>query len=110
MKQSEITVRVDLHRGSHEASVWTATEPRLRALNADYRCLSVGGAQRRCRAPLRDDEARCYDAALPQRLNPPMNRHPLAPAFDASRVARPWSRGVHGGMGKRSLGSATAPI
>ena len=38
MKQSEITVRVDLHRGSHEASVWTCDlSIEYVKINADYR-------------------------------------------------------------------------
>ena len=38
MKQSEITVRVDLHRGSHEASVWTCDlSLDYVRINADYR-------------------------------------------------------------------------
>ena len=38
MKQSEITVRVDLHRGSHEASVWTCDlSVDYVKINADYR-------------------------------------------------------------------------
>jgi hypothetical protein len=46
-----------------------------------------------------------------QRLaDPPMIHNPTALAIDASSVARPWSRGVRGGTGKRSLGSAPAPI
>jgi hypothetical protein len=39
-----------------------------------------------------------------------MTCNPFALALDASRVARPWLRGVLGGMGKRSVGSAAAPI
>ncbi|HEX2539798.1 MAG TPA: bifunctional glutamate N-acetyltransferase/amino-acid acetyltransferase ArgJ [Caldimonas sp.] len=38
MKQSEITVRVDLHRGPHEASVWTCDlSLDYVRINADYR-------------------------------------------------------------------------
>jgi glutamate N-acetyltransferase/amino-acid N-acetyltransferase len=38
MKQSEITVRVDLHRGGHEASVWTCDlSLDYVRINADYR-------------------------------------------------------------------------
>ena len=38
MKQSEITVRVDLHRGSHEATVWTCDlSIDYVKINADYR-------------------------------------------------------------------------
>ena len=38
MKQSEITVRVDLHRGSCEASVWTCDlSLDYVRINADYR-------------------------------------------------------------------------
>jgi glutamate N-acetyltransferase/amino-acid N-acetyltransferase len=38
MKQSEITVRVDLHRGSHEATVWTCDlSYDYVKINADYR-------------------------------------------------------------------------
>ena len=38
MKESEITVRVDLHRGSHEASVWTCDlSIDYVKINADYR-------------------------------------------------------------------------
>ena len=38
MKQSEITVRVDLHRGRHEATVWTCDlSVEYVKINADYR-------------------------------------------------------------------------
>ena len=38
MKQSEITVRVDLHRGAHEATVWTCDlSYDYVKINADYR-------------------------------------------------------------------------
>ncbi len=38
MKQSEITVRVDLHRGAHEATVWTCDlSVDYVKINADYR-------------------------------------------------------------------------
>ncbi len=38
MKQSEITVRVDLHRGPHEATVWTCDLSHdYVSINADYR-------------------------------------------------------------------------
>jgi len=69
----------------------------------------VGAAQRPGSQQLLEAAARCYDAALPQRFHPPMSHNPPALATDAFRVARPWSRGVLGGMGKRSIGSAQAP-
>ena len=38
MKQSEITVRVDLHRGSEQAAVWTCDLSHdYVSINADYR-------------------------------------------------------------------------
>ena len=38
MKQSEITVRVGLHRGSHEATIWTCDlSVEYVKINADYR-------------------------------------------------------------------------
>jgi glutamate N-acetyltransferase/amino-acid N-acetyltransferase len=38
MQQSDITVRVDLHRGGHDASVWTCDlSIDYVKINADYR-------------------------------------------------------------------------